>query len=835
MPPKPSSRWKRLETLFDAAVLLPAAERAAFVLEQCPDDPDLRRQLSELLAMDDEADASGFLATPISAGVQALATEHEASRLGERVGPYRLIEEIGHGGMGTVYLAERADAEYEARVAIKFVRGVFGAPELARRLRAERQVLAGLQHPGIARLIDGGTADDGTPYLVMEYVDGQPIDAWCTAHGLGLTARLALFREVCAAVQYAHQALVVHRDLKPSNILVRADGTPTLVDFGIAKLLDPAGIDDGDATETLGLMTPTYASPEQITGRPVTVATDVYSLGVVLYRLLTDRPPFDLTGATAAEIERRVTGEEPPRPSQATADRATARELTGDLDTIVLKALRKEPERRYGTVAELVDDLERYRAGRPVLARRETFGYVAGKFVRRHRGALGAATGVLLVIAALTTFYTVRLTGERDRARAAAVRADRVVEFLKGVFLQASPDEQQGAVLTAPQLLARGVAQIDTQLAGQPATRADLKNVVGDVYRGLGMYPAARRELESALAIREQAHLPEDTVLADIYSNLSVVARLAGDFVSADTFAQRGVSIMGRKIGTENAPYANVLNSLAEAKRIRGDLAAAERLDRQVLAIRRRVLPPIHDDISESLNNLALILRAEGKYVEAEKMERESLEMKLELGAPARFEVSNGQNNLALMLTDLGKFPEAGSLFVAALDARRQTFGPNAPRTLNTQQCYGMLLYHEGRFDSAQRVLDDALRRMRANLPPGHPYAGYAMKWLALTLSAKGLDDSARATGARAVAIFEKLGGPTHISTLRALRALGLVDAAAGDRVAAESLLVEAYDGQRTKLGPEHPETKKTARDLVRWYETWGKPALAARYAADTD
>jgi tetratricopeptide (TPR) repeat protein len=828
----PSDRWIRLQSLFEAAVRLPPAERRAYLDEACPDDPELRQRVLDLLEHTGSSEQSDFLVSPIAASVRDLAGTAAGSRLGERVGPYRLTAELGHGGMGTVYLAERADAEYEARVAIKFVRGAFAAPELVRRLRTERQVLAGLQHPGIARLLDGGTAADGTPYLVMEHVEGEPIDAWCEARQVDLPGRIDLFLKVCTAVQYAHQALVVHRDLKPSNILVQADGTPKLVDFGIAKLLDPTEGDGGEVTATIGMMTPSYASPEQVLGKPVTMATDVYSLAVVLYRLLTGRPPFDLGDATPAEILRRVTADEPRRPSQATTDRHVARALAGDLDTIILKALRKEPERRYGTVAELVDDIRRHLNGRPVLARRETFGYVAGKFVRRHRAALAGLTGVVLLVGGLTVFYTRRLSEERDQARAAAARAARIVAFLKGVFLEASPDVQQGQVLTAPQLLARGVSQIDSGLAAEPATQADLKNVVGDVYRGLGMYDEARKQLEGALRIWQRSHLPEDTVLADIYSNLSTVTRVAGDYVAADSFAQKGTDLMRRLVGTENVAYAGVLNNLAEAKRVRGDYAAAETLYRQDLAIRRRILPPVHPDIEESLNNLALLLLAEGKYAQADSMQREALSMVEALGTPYRFEVSNVQQNLAIILTLEGLYAPAESLYVEALAARRETFGPDKPRTLNTEQNYGWLLYAEGRYGEAKAMLEDQLARAHRSLPPDHPYVAYAEKWLALTLSALGMRDSARATATRSVDAFLKRVGPNHIATLQATRALGLVNEAAGDRAAAESLLVDVYNRQRTHLGVHHPDTRETARDLVKLYDAWGKPEKAAQYEA---
>jgi serine/threonine-protein kinase len=827
-------RWRRIQELFAAAVVLEGVERTRYLDAACGGDAAMRREVESLLRADRIAAGDGGITSAVASTVQDIAAAG-GSRVGDRVGPYRLAGVLGHGGMGTVYLAERADAEYTARVAVKFVRGALAMPELARRLRLERQVLAGLQHPSIARLLDGGTTADGTPYLVMEHVEGQPIDHWCDARALALRDRLRLFLRVCDAVQYAHQSLVVHRDLKPSNILVQADGTPTLVDFGIAKLLDADVSDGAETTTTLALMTPAYASPEQVLGRRVTVATDVYSLGVVLYRLLTGRLPFDLADATPGEIERRVTGDEPPRPSQIARDRAAARQLAGDLDTIVSKALRKEPSRRYGTVADLAEDVQRHLDGRPVLARRDTFVYVAGKFARRHRGALAVAAGVVVLVGGLTAIYTTRLAGERDVARAEAARADRAVEFLKNVFLEASPDASEGRSLTAAQLLDRGVSRIQTDLADQPVTQADLMTVMGDVYRGLGMYREAETQLRQALEIRRRTGAPADSGLAELFSTLSVVTRVAGTYAAADTFAQLGVDLRRRLSGTENKPYLDVLNNLAEAQRSMGNWAAAESLYRENLAIRRRIFPPVHRDISESLNNLALLLHSEGKYADAEAMAREALAMKIALGAPARFEVSNGQSNLAIILTSERKYAEAESLFVSALADRRATFGPDEPRTLNTQQWYGYLLYALGRPDEAESLLRDALRRMRVRLAPDHPFARYATQWLALALSARGRHDSAVATGRRALTLYEQTVGPRHASTLGARRSLGLVEAAAGNRAAAESLLVAAYEGQRVLLGATHPSTEETRRDLVALYRDWGKPERAAQYAAASE
>jgi serine/threonine protein kinase len=420
-----ASRWEQIEERFLAAVDLQPAARDAYLRDACGDDGDLRGEVDALLRA--ELTPDDVIPSAVSSAALDFAEHLVSSRVGERVGSYRLVDVIGHGGMGTVYLAERADDAYRARVAIKFVRGVHAAPDLARRFVAERQILADLNHPCIARLLDGGSTPDGTPYLVLEYVDGVPITSWCDAHGLGVRERVELFLKVCDAVQYAHGARIVHRDLKPSNILVTADGTPKLVDFGIAKLLSET--EGQETTTALQLLTPAYASPEQARGEPVTFTSDVYSLGVVMYQLLAGRLPLDLSGASAGEAERRICHEVPPTLSRATQchDAAWRRRLTGDLDTIAATTLKKRGDQRFASVAALSDELRSYLS--PPSGKRRWQG--VWRSVRQR-----SAT----VLAVLTIAVAVTMIGQR----ALAVRRDAVIR------LRFLPAQQVNTGLPAP-------------------------------------------------------------------------------------------------------------------------------------------------------------------------------------------------------------------------------------------------------------------------------------------------------------------------------------------------------------------------------------------------
>ncbi|MFN0123255.1 MAG: protein kinase domain-containing protein [Blastocatellia bacterium] len=421
--PMTTERWRRIEDIFQSVADLPPAEQAAMLSEQCGDDLALRREIENLLGSADEDD---FLQNPIQAAARFLPESAEDELSGSRIGPYHIVRRLGQGGMGAVYLAERDDAEYYREVAIKVVRRGMDTGFVLNRFRVERQILASLEHPHIARLLDGGTTDDGLPYFVMEYVAGKPLAEYCRERELTIEERLRLFLPVCAAVQHAHQKLIVHRDLKPGNILVTAEGTPKLLDFGIAKLLDPSfsPIAAQTTLTAVRLMTPDYASPEQVRGVPVTTASDVYSLGAVLYELLTGERPHRFAANTPVEIERAICDTAVERPS-AVAQRTggaltrTHRRLTGDLDNIVMMALRKEPERRYQSVERFAQDIQCYLAGHPISARSESFAYRSGKFVRRHKLAVTAAALILIsLLGGIVTTTRAARVARAERARA---------------------------------------------------------------------------------------------------------------------------------------------------------------------------------------------------------------------------------------------------------------------------------------------------------------------------------------------------------------------------------------------------------------------------------
>jgi serine/threonine-protein kinase len=829
--------FARVKAIVAASLDLPAIQRAVFLDDACGADTALRAEVESLLEQPD----SPFLATgglgleaalPAELGEGGLVREDGRSAIGSRIGAYRVTGELGRGGMGAVYRAVRADHAFRKEVAIKLIRSGADDPEVLRRFLAERQILATFDHPNIAHLLDGGSTEDRLPYVVMELVEGAPLDRYCDARGLSIDERLRLFLDVCGAVEYAHRNLVVHRDLKPANILVTAEGAPKLLDFGIAKLLDaPAG----PGVTVLRAMTPAYASPEQVRGDPITTASDVYALGVVLFELLTGRSPYSFDRLTAPEIERVICEQHPVKPSTAVthdaeaAGRARAltperwrRRLSGDLDMIVLKALRKEPDRRYASVAQLAEDVERHLEGRPVIAQPDTFRYRAGKFTRRHRGGVAAA----LAVVALTAFYTARLASERDRARAEAAKAAQVAKFLQTLFRVSDPDESRGRAVTARELLDRGAARIQEELAAQPEAQADLMAVIGDVYLQLGLYDEATAQLEAALATRARIGKGDDAKASDVLEALSVVKRVAADYEAAERLAGQAVALRRRQAAPP-AALAGSLNAQAEALRVRGDYRAAESLLREALALRRRALGLEHRDVADNLNNLALVVHAQGDYGGAERMHRESLAMRRGLLGEDHPEVSNSLSNLATTLGARGDYAAAERLYREALALRRRILGPDEPRTLNTERLLGALLVEKGHEAAGEAVLDRALESMRRRLDPDHPYAAGATMSSAVALSARGAHAFATTAAQDALARHQRRLGDRHPSTLEAMADLGRILDAAGDRVAAEHWFRRALEQQRAVLPAGHPATAETLARLGGVLVADGQPGVA--------
>lgn len=861
------TRRRRADALFEQALDLAPEERGAFLREACAGDVRLRALIDELLAQDDEPDpaldAQAIVRGPLLREVaRGLAGEGPAED-GARVGPWKLAGELGRGGMGTVHRAERADGAYEQTAALKLIHPTGDAEEIARRFARERQILASLEHPGIARLIDGGRTADGRPYLVMERVEGRPIDRYCDEERLGVDERLALFLLVARAVEYAHRNLVIHRDLKPSNIVVTDDGAVKLLDFGIARVLSPEGGAADPLTRTVArVLTPEYASPEQVLGGAVTTASDVYQLGLLLYELLSGERAHRLADATPTTLERVVCRQEPPAPSEQvagtdasaaaaarrTTPRALRRKLRGDLDNIVLTAVRKEPERRYASATELIDDVERYRTGFPVRARPETLGYRAQRFVRRHPVGAAAATAFALLVGAYAVTVTEqarRLAAERDLVRTEAQKAERVRDFLVELFAAADPYGERGIEVTAGELVEAGAREIRNELGGDPEVRAELLGTLGQVLSSLAAYERAEELLAEALEMERGLHGGDHphvaralhrraTALHDlgeyeeagalvrealamrqrlfpgshaaVVEGLRLAARSAtrlGDPPEAERLYREALAMHRYLVPSDDARTASLLNDLGVALDHTGKIAEAERAARESLRLRRRLLEPEHPAVSESLNNLAVVLRRQGRLAEAAPLYREALEIRRRVFGNDHPRVANALNNLGVLLTSLGEAEEAARAHREALEIRRRALGEVHSNVALSLHNLASARRDAGAAEEAERLYREALAMFRETLPAGHRLLSYPALALGRILVARGALEEAEPLLSEALEVRQAAMGEEAAATAEARAALGLCRAAQGRSAEAASLLGDGLAVLRTATGAD--------------------------------
>lgn len=875
--------WRRVNAILDEALELAPEGRAPYLDRACAGDRELRAEVERILA---GADASGFLESPALEfaaplrGAEDTDTEDNAGPLdGEPIGPYRVVRELGRGGMGVVYLAERADGQYERQVALKLAHRGMDSEAIGRRFLAERQILARLSHPHIARLLDGGVSAHAQPYFAMEYVEGRPITTYCDESRLGIDERLRLFLEVCDAVRYAHQNLVIHRDLKPSNILVTPAGEAQLLDFGIAKMLHQESA--GETLTQLGVrvMTPEYASPEQVRGDSVTTAADVYALGAVLYELLTGWRAHRFERRTPAEIERVICEVEPEAPSTAVArtneisrgddhreaitpesvSRARAtrpdrlrRQLAGDLDTIVLKALQKDPVRRYLSVDALIEDLERYKAGLPVWARPDSMAYRAGKFVARHWIGVAAAGMVLasLVVGLAGTFWEARIAARE------AAKAREVKDFVVGLFKVSDPAESRGREITARELLERGRQRVESALARQPEAQVELLHVLGDIHRELGLheqaealfrravdlararygdeslevaneltdygtalwaqgkYDQAERVLVKGLAIRRRELGREDPRLAETLSNLGAVLEGKGEFDHAEALYREALSIDRAHYGSEHIEVAKDLDSLGVLLDRAGKFQEANSPLRQALALRRKLLDPDHPLVIMSLHNLAQSLHSQGQDEEAERLEREVLEKRRRLYPKGHPDVAMALQQLAVFVETRGAYEEEEALLLEALDIRRNWLGPDHPDTITLVNNLAVLRYRMGNLSGAESSTREALASWRRELGDEHPNAMIALNNLGAILSDEGRYAEAEPMLRQALALRRKRFGDAHADVGQTLRNLGVLLQREGELPEAELTLKEALAIYRKAFPEGHPRIAEALNGL---------------------
>jgi tetratricopeptide (TPR) repeat protein/tRNA A-37 threonylcarbamoyl transferase component Bud32 len=828
----PSKRRAHWEDVFDELVELSADERKRRLDKLRLEDGELAGRLERLLAAD--AAASGFLDAPHPDlfGDDPEDTSEAEPQLaaGTIVGSWRVVSLLGRGGMGEVYLAERHEPAFAQRVALKVIKRGMDSQAIVRRFVRERQILARLDHPNLARLLDGGTSPDGRPYFALELVEGEPITAYCEQRNLDLEGRLRLVQTVCQAVHSAHRRLVVHRDLKPANILVTPDGTPKLLDFGIAKLL--AGEEDGQTVTVLGcrVLTPAYAAPEQIRGEPISTATDVYALGVLLYELLTGALPHRRGQRALTELASAVEHETLERPSAVLRrpghSARLARRVAGDLDLIVLTALHRDPSRRYASAQALANDLGHFLAGRPIRARPDELGYRVRKFLRRHRVPVAAmAAGIVALWAGLALSlwqaHAARLAALR--ADAEARRAERVKSFLISVFRQSDPETGDGAKLTAGELLERGAANIDTALAGEPQVQADLLDAVTRIETNLGLLAPALAHAQRALALRVAALPPADGRIGLSHVALGQIQDLRGDDGDAKKSFAAALAVLLPAFGADSVEVAAARRGLAGSMQAPGERRQAVELLRLAHATFVRRLGELHVDSAGTLHELAFALEVAQQYKEAEQTYRRSAALLEGSLGPHNVKVAAVQSDLAGLLDRLGRSQEARPLFERAIASQRATLGPHHVNLADTLFSYAVLLIAEQEHAAADRALAEAL----AIYGPDRYQSGHC--WRYLGVSALGQEHFVEAAKlfARAAETYRRIAGDDDEQRWRALANLGWAHYKAGRVAEARAELTTAVKTIERIAGGDSYELRLPLAQLGEVLTAAGEPKAA--------
>ena len=800
--------WSRVKTLFLAALDLPESERSHWVAEHCLDDPDTRDEVCSLLASQsgshsDLLSRDGHLFAPTFGVATA---DMNACGAGARIGPYVILREIGSGGMGRVFLAEREDGQYQRRVALKLIREEVASPELLRRFLRERDTLARLVHPNIATLLDGGI-EGNAPYFTMEFVEGDPIGVWCDRHQLDIRARVALVIKICDAVQYAHRNLIVHRDIKPSNILVGAGGEPKLLDFGIAKPVDDRAVHD--TATALHPMTREYAAPEQVLGEPITTATDVYALGVLLYELLTGRKPYPsaeagTTSWAKAIVEqaaeplsralRRAGGSDANSPSpEETARRRSSsvqrlrRGLRGDLEHIVQRTLEKAPENRYATVGALRDDLRAHLDGRALAGDSQRYRFI--KFLRLHRVAVAAAALVGLLTAAgiAGILYQARETARQAQTTAA------VKDFLLGVFNASSPEETKGKPMEVRELLDRGATRIELGLDDQPALKAELESVLGRIYFQLGLYEQAQTLQQRALdALQRSA--PGSATSGIAMRQLAETLTKRGEWEPAEALAQNAGDLL-EKTGNSNE-YIRALIARSTIGQRRGNATVARQYaERAVDAARSPQVDKIV--LGDALGTLAMVEWDQRNLRGVETLYREALAIHRAAFGDTDLRVAADRQNLTLALRNLGRYGEALENAQAVVDIREKLLGPVHPDVSHALTTLGTTLYHMARYEEAERALRRALTIARNTFGENNESTSTALNNLGLPLmDGHGLDESEQLFS-EAMRINSAQLGPNHSTTLTNASNLGYVHDLQGKLELAERELRDVLERER--------------------------------------
>ena len=749
-----------VKLIFERALGVNLSERDKFLEKECDDDEEIKNEVKSLL--DAYTQTKDFLEVPT---IQSLGDTESAPTvdpfIGKHIGHYLIESEAGTGGMGVVYKGKRDDKEFEHKIAIKILKHNFNSEYVLKRFQIERQTLANLQHPNIARLLDGGKSNEGFPYLVMEFIDGVPITQYCDDNKLNTRARLELFRTVCSAVQYAHQNLVVHRDIKPGNVLVNKEGRPKLLDFGIAKLID-RNVKETDNTLTktgMWNLTPEYASPEQINGENITTRSDIYSLGILLYELITGHQPYKITDATPAGISKIITEEQIDKPSDkfksiedisrsdGSIKKITPESISrvrnekpekiyqylkGDLDNIVIKATQKDPERRYNSADQFSEDIKRYLTGLPVIARKDTLAYRASKFVSRHK--IGVTLSSLLTLTLITSTILITWQADiaarqRDKAQTEALKFEQVNNFLQEMLSSVDPTEI-GRDVKVYDILEKAAEDIRIDLKNQPDIEASIRSTLGNAYVNLGEYEKGKPQLEKALEINEKLYGENSEQVAKNLHDLGLYFDWIGKYKTADSLYKKSITIFRSVIHKPDKNYAAALNDYAVLRTNYGQYDEAENYLEEALEIFKDFEGGINRDVASVLNNMAIVFHYKDDLAGAEKYYLKAQEIFIKLFGEDHPEVASTYNNLAFVYVDKNELNKAEEYFYKSYRMKLFLKGEDHPDVGLALNNLGALNVKMKNYKKSEKYLKEALQQYKKTLPDDHVWVGLSNYWL---------------------------------------------------------------------------------------------------------
>lgn len=818
--------WDQVERILDEALDLPEEQRTSFVHEACKHNPELKEEVELILSSIKESE--GWLDDPTQFKQDFFDEisedlEHYSGNkplIGKRIGSYEVKEKIGQGGMGAVYLAERTEGDFKHQVAIKLIDSEKATRENLDRFKQEKRILASLNHPGIAQLFDGGVTEDNIPYIIMEYVNGIPITDYCQQKACPASEKIELFIQVLEAVRNAHENLIIHSDLKPDNILINEDGNVKILDFGISKLLQNKG-DSASASEYSGsALTPRYAAPEQVQDLNITTATDIYALGLVLYKLLTEVNAIDFEDRSKETIRSAILNDVIPAPSKKVIDPKQKRMLSGDLDAIILKAIQKEPEERYRSANDFISDLKKYLQDFPVSARPDTLSYRGTKFLKRHKGGSSLAFAALVIIVGLTFFYTRQIKEERNQAQIEAEKSQEITSFVIGLLEENYPENSQGDTVTVRQILDKSVLEIES-INKSPDIKAKMQQVIGHAYNSVGEPHKAKPLLTKAIGILESEHI-QNTDLAHTYNVAGIIYRDLGKLDSSQTYLEKSVSTF-RSLSRRQVPeYPKALKNLAYVLRLRSDYEGALKCLEEALKIEQQIYGSDNINIAETIYILASVNRYMGNYEQALKYQNQSLDMvQANTDGPHPGIIAN-LSNIAVLNNILENKEVAKSSYKKALNMAYDLYGPTHPEIATISANLSSIYTYEGKFDSAKMLSERALEVSKKSVGTDHPRYGNYLTNYARMFFYKGDYRKADSIYTKAFQIFQHHYSPGHPEIASALQNMAEVAIAENELERASDLLERALTIRRTNFENKHPQLQDNISVLVDVYRDLG-------------